>query len=292
MPFGVNGLARFEADALAVPNVTDVLILEGINDLGGGATADEVIGGLAKLVARAKQRRLRVILGTLTPFGGTIGSDEYGSDATNTQRKKVNQWIHTGSGADAVVDFDAATRDPQNPSRLRPEYDSSDHLHPSTAGYRAMAAAIDPQVFRGTPCQAQRSAGARRCLARAQIGSRNIGGVRLNRTRHQLLRLPVEPRRRTGRVYRYCVTDSRAQVTAVFSSRGRRGRVRLVVTTAGRERSFPRRRRVAPDLYRASARSRRIIATRRGKVRFIGVADAGLLRSGVALRHYLRIARR
>jgi hypothetical protein len=103
------------------------------------------------------------------------------------------------------------------------------------------------------------------------------------------------------------VKGSRGQVTAVFSSRRRRGRVRLVVTTAQLHgmlgiraqtparrlaQSFPRRRRIASGLYRASPRSRRIIGTRRGKVRFIGVADTRLLRSGAALRNYLRLARR
>jgi lysophospholipase L1-like esterase len=59
---------------------------------------------------------------------------------------KVNEWIRT-SGDDAVVDFDAATRDPANPRRPRAEFDPGDHLHPNDAGYRAMAEAVDLRIF-------------------------------------------------------------------------------------------------------------------------------------------------
>jgi hypothetical protein len=144
------------------------------------------------------------------------------------------------------------------------------------------------------------------CLARrAPIGARNIGRIRLGRTRRRLRRLRVQPRRRTRRTYRYCVKRSRGRVVAVFSSRRRTGRVRLVTSTArshrmrrvGRGvstrrlvRRFPRRRRIGRRLFRASPRSRRIFGTRRGRVRFVGVADRRLLRNRRALRRYLRRA--
>jgi hypothetical protein len=144
------------------------------------------------------------------------------------------------------------------------------------------------------------------CLARrSSIGSRNIGRIRLGRTRGRLLRLRVLPRRRTRRTFRYCVKRSRGRVIAVFSSRRRRGRVRLVASTARSHRSrrvgrgastrrlarrFPRRRRIGRGLYRASPRSRRIFGTRRRRVTFVGVADRRLLRNRRALRRYLRLA--
>ena len=59
----------------------------------------------------------------------------------------MNQWIRTAGAFDAVIDFDAALRDPKNPARLRPEYDLGDHLHPSAGGEAAMAAAIDLALF-------------------------------------------------------------------------------------------------------------------------------------------------
>ena len=144
------------------------------------------------------------------------------------------------------------------------------------------------------------------CLSRrSPIGPRNIGRIRLGRTRAQLRRLRVQPRRRTRLTYRYCVKRSRGRVTAVFSSRARRARARLVTSTAplhrkgrvGRgarfrtmTRAFPRRRRIARGLYRASPTSRRIVGVRRGRVRFVGVADKRLLRNRRALRRYLRRA--
>jgi lysophospholipase L1-like esterase len=63
-------------------------------------------------------------------------------------RQQINQWIRSSGEYDAVVDFDAALRDPDRPSRLRAEFDSGDHIHPNDAGNRAMADVIDLQLFR------------------------------------------------------------------------------------------------------------------------------------------------
>ena len=140
------------------------------------------------------------------------------------------------------------------------------------------------------------------CLAhRSPIGPRNIGRIRLGYTRPRLLRLAVQPVRRTRRFYRYCVKSDPGQVTAVFS---RRGRVVLVATTAtahengrvlpGRSarslRAYPHRRAVGPGLFRASPRSRQLIGIRRGRVRFVAVCGSRLLRKPMTLRRYLRLA--
>ena len=65
------------------------------------------------------------------------------------KRQALNQWIRTSKAYDGVVDFDAATRDPANPTRYLPLYDSGDHLHPNDAGYQAMANAIDLTLLKG-----------------------------------------------------------------------------------------------------------------------------------------------
>jgi hypothetical protein len=145
--------------------------------------------------------------------------------------------------------------------------------------------------------------GGRTCLARrSPIGPRNIGRVRLGYTRGRLLRLPVQPIRRTRRSSRYCVKGSRGRVTAVFS---RRGRVVLVRTTArvhgnrgvrpggparAVRRAYSRRRTVRPGLYRANGRSPRLIGVRGGRVRYFAVATRQLLRSPHALNRHLRLA--
>ena len=82
---------------------------------------------------------LRIYGGTLTPSLGWPGF----TLATEAERQKVNEWIRSSGAFDAFIDFDAAIRDPRNPSLLAPQYDSGDHLHPSDAGAAAMARAAD-----------------------------------------------------------------------------------------------------------------------------------------------------
>jgi lysophospholipase L1-like esterase len=139
---GPSGLSRLDRDVIGLAGVRTVIVLEGGNDIGQTpAGAEEVIGGLQQVVERLKAARLRVLLGTLTPAGGTA-VPTYGSGAANAIRKEVNDWIRSQNVSDGVVDFDAALRDPADPSRLLPAFDSGDHLHPSSAGYQAMAAAV------------------------------------------------------------------------------------------------------------------------------------------------------
>lgn len=131
--------------AIALPGARDVIILLGVNDLGGDeqGTARQLIDGLATMTRRAKRTGLRVHLGTLTPSGGASGVYQaYGTEHTNLRRRAVNRWIRHQTLSEYVVDFDKAVRDPPAPARLRPSFDSGDHLHPNAAGYLAMAAAI------------------------------------------------------------------------------------------------------------------------------------------------------
>ena len=150
---GVNALARFDRDVLAQPGVKWLMILEGINDIGLGAragaaagdavTSDDLIGALKQLIERAHEHGIKVIGGTLTPFEGAA----YYSEAGETIRQAVNQWIKTPGSFDAVVDFDAAARDPEHPRQFRQGFNNGDHLHPNDTGYEAMANAIDLTIF-------------------------------------------------------------------------------------------------------------------------------------------------
>ena len=80
----------------------------------------------------------------ILPFGGSI----YDRGDHETARQTVNKWIRTSDKFDAVIDLDAAVRDPANPNRLLPEYDTGDHLHLNVAGYQKMAEAIDLDLFK------------------------------------------------------------------------------------------------------------------------------------------------
>jgi lysophospholipase L1-like esterase len=145
---GPSALARFDRDVLAVPGVTHVIVLEGINDIGhnpvDGVTADDIIFGYRQLITRAHDRGVTIIGATLTPAGPRRNF----SPAQEATRAAVNRFIRTSGEFDAVIDFDAVTRDPSDPTRFLPAYDSGDHLHPGDAGYRAMAEAIDLTLFR------------------------------------------------------------------------------------------------------------------------------------------------
>jgi len=154
--YGPSALSRFDRDVLAVPGVRWVVVLEGINDIGHSgtsdrtdraATVDQTVAGLQQVVARARRHGLKAICATLTPFEGT-GLGGYYTPRGEAKRQAVNAWIRNGNGCDGVIDFDAVLRDPARPSRLKPEFDSGDHLHPGAAGYRAMAAAVDLGLFR------------------------------------------------------------------------------------------------------------------------------------------------
>lgn len=148
---GVSALARFDRDIVAEPGVRWIVLLEGINDINihgqitgpGALTAEDLIEGYRQILARAHMHGMKVMGATLTPESGVWLAGPTG-EAT---RLKVNQWIRTSGEFDAVVDFDAVVRDSADPSKMRAEFDSHDHIHPNDAGNAAMANAIDLTVF-------------------------------------------------------------------------------------------------------------------------------------------------
>jgi lysophospholipase L1-like esterase len=150
---GASALARFDRDVLARAGVEWLVLMEGINDINFTAlpgvppheqtTAAEIIEGLSQLVDRAHAHGIKVMGATLTPMGGLW----LHNPATEALRQEVNAWIRSSGKYDALVDFDAVTRDPAQPQRLRPEHDSGDFIHPNDAGNAAMAEAIDITAF-------------------------------------------------------------------------------------------------------------------------------------------------
>jgi lysophospholipase L1-like esterase len=150
--FGPNALSRFDRNVLAVSGATHVIVLIGINDIGMGnpdrspgevVSAERIIVGLGQLATRAHAQGLKILFGTLTPFKGA----GYYTEQGEAKRQAVNAWIRSATEIDGFIDFDAATRDPANPLQFLPAYDSGDHLHPSDAGYEAMAKSIDLKLL-------------------------------------------------------------------------------------------------------------------------------------------------
>ncbi|AMO98058.1 GDSL-like Lipase/Acylhydrolase family protein [Collimonas arenae] len=161
---GVNAMARFDRDVLSQPNLDSVILLMGINDIAwpGSSLAsqdpamsvDPLIAAYRQLIARAHLRHVRIVGATLTPFKGALQDGDiknYYSEAKEQTRQRLNQWIRSSGEFDAVIDFDAVLRDPQQPRRFLPAFDSGDHLHPGDRGYKAMADAIDLHQLLGKP---------------------------------------------------------------------------------------------------------------------------------------------
>ncbi|WP_083745183.1 SGNH/GDSL hydrolase family protein [Variovorax sp. KK3] len=155
---GPRALDRFKRDALGQSGVTHVLVLIGINDIGVSlpvpiqalsptfrpATVEQLTAGLQQLIDQARQRGVKLLLGTITPFKGAA----YWSEEKEVRRQALNRWIRGRQEVDGVIDFDEALRDPADPSAMRAACDSGDHLHPGPAGYAAMADAIDLRELR------------------------------------------------------------------------------------------------------------------------------------------------
>jgi lysophospholipase L1-like esterase len=162
---GQSALTRFDRDILSVPGLSYVIVFLGVNDLGisygkfengpmaaffksqqgpNKATADAMIAGYRQLIARAHEKRVKIYGATIAPYEGAM----YYSDEGNRARETINKWIRTGGAFDAVLDFDAAFRDPAKPTQMAIPLQAGDHLHGSDAGYEAVAKSIDLKLFR------------------------------------------------------------------------------------------------------------------------------------------------
>ncbi|HEX4038783.1 MAG TPA: SGNH/GDSL hydrolase family protein [Acidobacteriaceae bacterium] len=155
---GPNALARFDRDVLAQSRARYLIVFEGVNDLGTlrgfgqpptpadhAALVARMEGAYQQMIDRAHTHGLEAIGATITPFGGS-GYAKAGP-ALEQDREAINAWIRAPGHFDAVIDFDAALRDPRQPDRMLPSLDCGDHLHPSPAGYRKMAESIPLNLF-------------------------------------------------------------------------------------------------------------------------------------------------
>ncbi|MCT0076149.1 SGNH/GDSL hydrolase family protein [Lactococcus lactis] len=142
--FGQSALSRLDRDVFNRPGLKDILLLEGINDINTGASANKIIEGYKKIINQAHISGVQIIAGTLPPFKGyptwTAKKDKV--------RQKVNHWILTSGAFDGTVDFAKVLATSGNSEELNPIYDSGDHLHPNNAGYKAMGDAVNLSLFK------------------------------------------------------------------------------------------------------------------------------------------------
>jgi lysophospholipase L1-like esterase len=170
--YGESAEARFERDALSQPGVKDVILLEGVNDIGfsgetdsgcfapnnATVTAAQIEAGYLKLIQMAHARGVKIFLGTLTPFMGShaIYGGNFGTAHGESLREAVNTWIRTSHAFDGVIDFAKVIQSPYDPLYFNPAYNSFDggtlnsydNLHPNVVGFEAMAHAINLALLR------------------------------------------------------------------------------------------------------------------------------------------------
>jgi len=155
--WGQSVLTRFDRDVLAQAGAQVVIVWIGLNDMANEgffwpaseqASVGDVIAGLRELIGRAHEYGLSILGCTISPMGGNTSLPGFDTPQHEAQRQALNQWIRTSGAFDGVVDADLALRDPSNPARLLPAYDSGDHLHPNTTGGIAVANSIDLKLLR------------------------------------------------------------------------------------------------------------------------------------------------
>lgn len=151
---GPSGLSRFDADALAIPGVRGVLVLEGINDLGLNpfSSPRSIQDAYKELIRKTHAAGKKIWLGTITPASDAIINGVILAPLSDIYRQIINAWIRNQRLSDGVVDFDAALRDPANPSTLNPAYSSPDRLHPNLAGYQRMADTVPLDLLAAAAC--------------------------------------------------------------------------------------------------------------------------------------------
>jgi lysophospholipase L1-like esterase len=150
---GPTARTRFDHDVLEAPGVKWLIVLEGVNDIGGSAT--DVSGGLIaayeEFITKAQSQSLKAYGATITPFKTNTG---YDTGDHLAQRARVNDWIRTSGRFDAVIDLDAAVRDPADLDKMLTDFATlppnvgTDYLHLNPAGYKAMGDAVDLDLFR------------------------------------------------------------------------------------------------------------------------------------------------
>jgi lysophospholipase L1-like esterase len=143
---GPPAVARFESQVLGQSGVLWLIVLAGVNDVGlatDSSIVTQLTGAFQTFVTKARAASIKAYGSPILPFGGSM----YDTGDHETQRQAVNTWVRTAGNFDAVVDLDAAVRDPANARNLAAAYDSGDQLHLTPAGYQKMADAVDFALF-------------------------------------------------------------------------------------------------------------------------------------------------
>jgi lysophospholipase L1-like esterase len=148
-PDSAPGVERLDRDVLSHHGVTHVVLFMGTNDIRRNAPAAQVIAGMQDIVKRVKARGLKIVGVTIIPrHNRPPAENNTGWDAAKTQvRNEVNQWMRTRKPFDALIEMDAAVRDPKNPDLIYPPFNCGDGIHPSPRGYFEMGKSVPLDLF-------------------------------------------------------------------------------------------------------------------------------------------------
>lgn len=140
---GPTGLKRLQDDVLSRPNVSHLILMEGINDISyEQITPEKLIAAYQEVIDKAHAKGIKVFGATLLP----IQNSRKDTPANIATQQAVNKWIRESGHFDAVLDFEKVVQDPQNPLRIRANL-TGDYVHPNTEGYRLMAESVDLKLF-------------------------------------------------------------------------------------------------------------------------------------------------
>ena len=155
--FGPAAFVRFDRDTLGQAAVKYLIVLLGVTDIAEPGvvapaseevSAEDIVAGYLQLITRAHERGILAYGCTLLPVKDSLIGPDFWTPEKESKREQVNEWIRTSGAFDAVIDFEEVVRDPTQPLQLLPAFDSGEHTYPNDAGYRAMAEAIDLNLFR------------------------------------------------------------------------------------------------------------------------------------------------
>lgn len=150
---GQRAIDRMGRDVLSQTGVTDVILLEGTNDIAKmphNYNADQIIDGMKQIAKQAHEKGLRIYAGTILPFrdASYLQYQWTFTEEGEKTRKKVNEWIRNNKEFDGYIDLEKVMADPKNPERMLAAYDCGDHVHPNDTGYKAMSDTFDLSIFK------------------------------------------------------------------------------------------------------------------------------------------------
>ncbi|WP_281310344.1 SGNH/GDSL hydrolase family protein [Flavobacterium flavigenum] len=148
---GPTALNRFDRDVLSQKGTKWLMILEGVNDIGGiknpedaPLKAQELIEAYKVMIDKAHAKGIKVYGCTILPFQKSF----YDAPHRQEARDIVNEWIRNSNAFDAVIDFDKEMASGMGSKTILSDMHDGDFLHPNESGYLRMGEAVDLDLFK------------------------------------------------------------------------------------------------------------------------------------------------